>query len=365
MEKENPTQKEVIELPDNENQEQGGQQSKKRLKLENLKLTIEKLHDCKKEDVIGRNYTRVALKDPNSFLIGTESKSIVLTKNGEEVYSGKLPGYGYLEGILYDPLLDCYFLAYKRKLYRKDLNDKPAYLYMDIECGWEEGVSFRYSNLHQRLIINKGGKKISVFNQKTRKVEDELERGVAGLITDFRLFGEQENRVVAVAKDRHVMLYNLGHDNKVGLADSTQIELLRWSTRPRSVAVCDKNKYILVELDQCHRPTRCARMLIFEVSENSLVRKACLDTYEDCIAPKWAQECLGYVGNSIVWVGLAIEYAGRAHLFAYDIDTEELRELVGKRVTHQECDPYELYRLDGKFYYTGMMGQVMRLSLGN
>ena len=91
-------------------------------------------------------------------------------ENEVEVYSGKLSGKNYFTDMIYIPHLKCFFLAINHILYRKDLNDKPAYLYMDFRCGWREDACFSYSMLHQRLLVIKEENKISILDPNTRKL---------------------------------------------------------------------------------------------------------------------------------------------------------------------------------------------------
>ena len=61
--------------------------------LNSLELTVHKVKDCSTEGIIGGWWTMSAIRDHNSFLIGTDDigKGLKLIENGTQVYSAKLP----------------------------------------------------------------------------------------------------------------------------------------------------------------------------------------------------------------------------------------------------------------------------------
>ena len=132
--------------------------------------------------------------------------------DGAQIYSVEFPGeYRDLNDMIYFPPLDCYLLACYDKIYRKDIDGQHPYLYMELKCGTREGAHFRYSNIHQRLVIAKDCLKISVLSPETKEVEIEVQKNLEGLIQDFRLFGEQEDRVVAITATGFVLLFSLDY----------------------------------------------------------------------------------------------------------------------------------------------------------
>ena len=109
-----------------------------------------------------------------------------------------------------------------------------------------------------------------------------------------------------------------------------------------------------------------SKMVILKLSEGTFVKGASSEHYGEQIGQKWAIEWLGYAKKHILWVGLSMETVkdkGVMHVYDYDIEKNELKEVREKRVSHQERDPYRLHRLGDKFYYTGMKGQFMSLSV--
>ena len=337
----------------------------KELRLEDLKIAVERVRDWKGEDNIGDRVTHIAMKNHNSYLVGTYGSGLQVVESGEQVYSGELPiDDNFLRDIVYVPLVKSYFIASRYKPYRKAINDKPPSLYMDVLCGSRYGAYLRYSEINQKLIINKDRKNISVINPKTKKIDIEVKKIVGKDVRDFRLFGEKENRVVAVTWDGYLLLYGLKYAQRSGSLISNQhLELIEERMeRPKSIAVCEKNKYVFLEIGQSHNPFICSRLVILKLSYNTFTKMASIDQFSQKIGEKYAFECFGYAERHILWVGLSRENNGFVQIYSYDTQAGELRELEDKRIKHQECEPYKLHRVREKFYYTGKNGKLLSLS---
>ena len=332
--------------------------------FDRMEVVVEEVKDCSIGYKIGGHYTHIAMKNPNSYLIGTTFRGIRLEhNNGALTYSGKLTGASTcIWDIIYaSSPLDCYFLASNDKLYRKDIDAKPPYVCLSIECGYRYGACLRYSEVHQRLIFNKDDTNLAVFNPKTKRIEVVLKKSFGEEICDFRLFGRQEDRVAAVTEDGHVILYSLGYGNKRGVMAHYQEEMRKSSESAMTFAVCVKNEYVFVEFENRQR---CSRMVILKLTLDGLVKTASIDQESQKLSEKWALDCFGYSGKHILWVGLSREAGnGGVHLFDYETEAKKLRELVDKRVSHFEKNPNSMLRFGDKIYYTGHSGKLMSLML--
>ena len=341
---------------------------KKDLQLDSLEISVRKVKNCREEGLIGWSDTLIAMKNENSFLAGSQGKGLLLVEEGSEIESRSYLGAGKLLDIVYIPPHDCYLLALDWKLYRKDIDNSPPHVFMDLICGWRAGACFRFSNLQQRLIINKDFTNISALNLKTKKLEVELEKTVGSTIADFRVFGERENQVASLTKDGYVVLYGLGAQNR-RVIDSHEIQLLRERQEEAvSIAVSCDHKVALVEVGQYDHPSYCSRMLVFRIddeNEDTLVHTTTIDLLGSRIGYKLALECCGSAGTHIVWAGISKDENGVVQLYDYDVEAEELKEVEEMRVSHQEHCPYKLHLLNGSFYYIGQNGQLMSFSLGN
>ena len=352
-----------------EDEDQPEQPPEEELRLEDLKVAVEMVKDCcKDESLIGGHPTYLTMKNLNSYLIGTSSKGLKVLEDATVLFSGNLPQDGRdLEDALYYPPLDCYFLATQGMLFRKDIDDKPAYLFMEVKCGWKSGAFLSYSNFGQRLIVNKDCKNIAVINPSTKEVEIELEDDVAQGIWDFVLFGEQEDKVLFVTRGGDLFVYGLDYAHKTGKVIAKYREYLKDKNEiPFSISVCDKNEYALVEFGwRSLYKNFCTRMIILKITQYALFKTASIDQHAQEIGPTWAIDCFGYAGTHILWVGLAKNTKTLVQVFDYDTETAEFKELKDKRVTHQERNPYKLDRLGDRVYYAGFKGKLMSLGLSN
>ena len=364
-----------------------GSKRKEDLKLKNLELGVERVHVSRGGDKIRSYNFLVGMKNCKSFLITASQKKLRLIEDGKKISSITLQEP--LLDILYVPLLNCYFLAYGDKLFRKDINNEPPYLYLDIKCFCNTGACLRYSDQRNKLIISKTKENITVVDPKTRKVEIDVPKTFGGTITDFRLFGEQEDKAVALTWDTFsegevdLILYNLDYDKNIGSVrgDRCKIKLTREGEDAASLAVSEKNDYVLVELKKSEKltldpknddvlektqksknlPTLGSRMLIFKVNEDSFQKTETIDLLNLNIGYNHSLECLGCAGRHILWIGVSTDEEGLAQVYDYDTERKELREMKDKRVRIQEYHPYKLLPLNGKFYYVGKKGKLMRL----
>ena len=332
-------------------------------KPEDLEIITDRVKDYGRISLVGTYNTFLGLKDRHSFLIGTFLKGMILVENGREIFSGRLPTYESIRDIIYIPALDCYFLDHGDKLYRKDINDKPAYIFMDLKFGYILGSSFRYSQIYHRLLIAKDYKKISIVNPETKKIEIVMKKSVEGDISDFRLFGEQENRVISVTRAGCLTLYSLTNMKKRGEVSHRQIELVYdRNEQPRSLAVCDKGCYVLVEAGNWIR-NLSSRMIVFEIRGDTLIRKMSIEQIRDPLGQQYALESCGYVGRHALWVGLSKSERGRIMVYDFDTKTGYLREVKQKRERSEEDSSFKLLRLNDNFYFTGKNGRVMSLAV--
>ena len=320
------------------------------------------------KSLIGGNETQLAMKNHNSYFIGTRKKGFTVIENGYQVNYGMLPVYkAALKDVLYIPCLDCYFMDYNEKLYRKDIDNKPPYPYMDdvvFGCSYRCGGSFIYSEIHQRVIFGQHFKYISVLNPQTREIELEvdLDESLSGDLSHFRMCGDEEDKVISVNDEGHIILYHLDYERKLLEVTATyQVALIeeRWEM-PLSLAVCEKGKYAFLEIGQ--DPCLSSRIFIFVLSENRLIQRASIDRSYEEITVNLALECFGYIGRHIVWVGLSMR-DGIVQVFDFHTQTHEFMELKDMRVSHLEEDPEKIYWVGDKFYFTGRGGRVMMMSI--
>ena len=372
----------------NEKENSAVQSQHHEVNLEALTLNPVQLKDLSLKGIIGDKQTFIAFKDPKSYLVGTYGYEINLFESGRELFCYELDeDDNKLWDIVYAPApLNCYFLASLTHLYRKDINKEDPKQLLPIESGTSAGASLRYSTKHQRLIVNAGSKNIVVINPETNDVEIEVQKSIGDEIRDFQLLGKNEDKVVAITPSGYVILYHLDYTKKSGeVVNHLKIDLIEERREYLTkLAIDSKNEHLLIDVQRLN-PFICSRLLVLKISGTELVLKTALDQTTKSIKSKSALECLGYSGTNIAFIGLTqytkgsmdelpvedyggssylgsiIPEAGIAQIYVYNIESEELRELDDKRVSHGEYKPTNLHRVDGKFYYTGHNGKLMIL----
>ena len=318
---------------------------------------------CEERGIIGGDLTVMGVKNDYSYLVGTFTKGLKLIEDCYIKYSAVLPGV--LRDIIYIPDLNSYFLSHSGQLWRKDINDSPPYVFMNVFCGCWTGASFQYSTLHKRLIVNRDNTTISAINLEAREVEIEVYKNFGEEINFFKLFGEHENRVISVTKDSLISLYQLDYGRKQGEIISQfqfPVDDSR-EQRIKSASICPKSEYILIEIGQICQPSHCSRMAIARLSDKNLTVIKCVDLLNQNLGAKLALECFGYIGSRVLWVGLTQENYAQAQVYELNSKTGVFRELVSMRAEVHVQYPMKIQKddRDGYFYFVGSQGKIKRV----
>ena len=331
----------------------------------NLKVKIDKIETYTNESLIGSRLTSLAMKNAGSYLIGTSSLGIILIENGEKIYSETLPKDSrVLLDILYIEHLDRYLIDCDNQLLYKDIDEKPPYKFMDTERIYRIAASFFYSKINRRLIYTKDWKKVSMIDFRTKHIELEIPESSRTYIWDFKVFREKEDKVVAINKNGDVFLYTICYQLKKVLHFShSKVRLQVGVETGSSMAVCNKNQYVLLALQNSILRI-CSKIVLLKIRGKSVTTEAILNQTSQKIEYQNTLECFGYLGGHIIWVGLS-DGSGVAQVYDYDLEGGSLRELKGKREPHQEYRPVKMMRTGNAFFYTGRNGRVMRLTLTN
>ena len=333
-------------------------------KIEDVQLTAEIIKSYREKGMMIGQQTALAFKDLSNYAMATERRGVKCISNGTEYSSKNTFEFGSaVRDMVYADHLDSYFIDYHMELYRKDVDDKPPYHYMNLNCGLRSGACLKYSKINKRLIVNKDYKKIAVINLEAREVEIEVEKPVGDPIFDFVLFGEQEDRVAAITQQGDILLYKLDYKKKTGsITAHTKFELIgEREEKGFSIAVCEKQEYLLVEISNW-RTGMCSRTAIFQILGDSVIQKAVIDE-ELKTGEKYVIECAGYFGGHIMWIGLSSSFEGVAQVYDYDVEKVELKELMGKRAKLLDINPHRAYRSSNQFFYIGSQGGLVRLTI--
>ena len=189
--------------------------------------------------------------------------------------------------------------------------------------------------------------------------------GLVTKVVDLKIFGEKENRIITASPNSSIEQYSLDFEQKRAFTCDYKLDWIRERNEmPESIAVCSKNKCVMLATKKVgifSLPVS-SRLFVFKLTGDKIVQKACIDQFEQSLPTSLAQGCFGYFGSLILWFGLTSGDNGVVELFQYDTDSGEFLELEDKRVLHRANRPEKLDCFDGKYYYTGWNGQLMRLS---
>ena len=333
-------------------------------KINRMKLTINEVNNYSQEGLIGGDSTHLALKNPKSFLIGTSRKGIKVFENDAQIFSGRLSrdGHDELYDAVYIASLTSYFLLSDSRIYRKDICTNPPHLFMSFNNDSKNCTFLRFSTIHQRLLITRDGKDISIINPRTRKIEVVFSKRVGKKIKDFQLIGELEDRGVTVTEYGYIVLYSLIFGKKRGFMTFYNCRLVQEGDGyPQSIAVCDKNQYLFVLI--APKYNYLSRVIILKLTNGSRLHAASAVKCSQNIGRNFACEIYGYIGSHILFFGLSRKKNGLVKIYGFDTEKGKWNELIGKKMTHKQHKPLRMHRLGDKFYYTGNLGKLLVLSL--
>ena len=225
-------------------------------------------HDCKFEEddievvleeiddhymsLIGGNLTFMGIKNQASNAVATVYLGLKVMENSREIYLGNLPfGPKWLSDLVYINHLNFYLLEYGGKIYRKDIDKNPRFVFMDLNCRAGEGKNLKYSKLNKRLIVPKDGKNIAVVNLERRQIEVEMKSGPHyPSIEDFIIFGRKEDKIAWITRNGLAYLSSVRYDlKKITSKSVLQVQLIQErGERPSCLAVCDQGKYLVAVL---------------------------------------------------------------------------------------------------------------------
>ena len=361
-------------------------ESERKMRENLMSLEVKKINNHGEVD-IGGDPTFLALKNESTYMMATDRRGMKLILDTEEIYSEKLPNHSYdnLKGIVYADHLDCFFFAVNGKIYRKDVDDQPFFIFMDSIGSKYEHYRLRYSTINKKMLMLASGK-LSVIDLDEKRFEFRFVNSLEAKTENFVLFGEQEDKVISASEEGDLFFHVIDYKRKKLLfSNHYKIEMIddidedsvdedgneiwrgRDYTITSSLAVSDSNDHIIIEVGKDDDHTYfCSRTIVFKVEGSILVKKAVLVINDVMIYPKLAMACCGCFGSHILWVGVGTDEhngAGDVQIYDYNTDSEKLRELKEKSVEHHEDWPKEIHRMDDRFYYTGRRGRVMALTV--
>ena len=255
------------------------------------------------------NLTIAAFQSPTSFAIVKSRTVLIIVQNSTEVYSDELTrASGLFLDIIYIDHLNCYLLIYKDKIFRKDIDGTPPYLFMDLDCQFGDASCCKYSKFNQKLIVVKDFENVLIIDLNKRRAEIEIRPSDPMKICRLVLLGRAENKIVFITLLGKICVYTINYDlKKICGKQSHQVQLIDERMEfCLSLAVCEKKSYILADFFS-RTAIKSSRMILFKQEDYSLTQLAVLDELQ---MTQDAEihiifECWGVVGKHVLWVGLS------------------------------------------------------------
>ena len=361
--------------------------------LTNLSVSITPLKNDSQPRIIGGSKTLLAMKNPKSYLIATSRRGMKVIENQSIIFMKKLPpANNEVLDAIYVKSQDCYFLIIGSLLYRKDINDVMPFVVNDsLAIGSQLGNSLRYSEEHDRLFVVKGGDSIALIIPRTGNLDFELGGNIKKGVTEFRLFGGVDNRVVPVTKENLIQLQSFDVSQRLG--SDLSMQRLKCSDfsglghddpytmvlTPPATESC--KRYLLIQLGvRAKKLVVLTRLLIYEIKDTSNLRFLSgyqLDGTTSFVNRLWLQRGIAFWGMSKGRLIFHLHCARDASQDDSSNEIEDFMALVGFNPENQNWVVRKdirypvsgfgavnhLIKNEDSFYFTENGGKIARMRM--
>ena len=301
-------------------------------------------------------------------------KGLKLIKNSKTLYTKKLNSKAWVADVAYITHTDCYLLAYKHKIYRKDNNSEDLYLFLDVYPGSRVGACLRYSGQNGRVFVANDSDSVKMINFEACSVEKKIR--ILGLknekIFDFKVYQETEtsSKVACLMKDGLIITLQFHFGPKT---ENHPFEIFRQklplsttqTEQAYSLEVCSASKYGFIELitKDGSNYDIVSRYLIAKIQPKNLEILAEKSLLDASLPPHLALASF-YVGSDLMILALSCEKKSKASLIWYDSERGVVVVDPRKRVWSGESFPVAVCESGRNFYYfTGWGGGLVRIGV--
>ena len=332
------------------------------------KLLVEQMRDHKGENNFTREVLLIAFKGPGSYLIGNLRQGIKIIENGSEIYSGLIvEGATSLSSIEYIWPLDCYLIACGNNIYRKDIDSKPPYIFLEKGLKYTIPRFVNNSKTILRYLCIVDHENIHLVNTFSRKREISLIKRSAGYLRNLKLFNSRISKLICTSDEGRVLAFSYHSATKRILSRASykpKLMIRRGETPVKfELAVCPKAEYIMLALGSDRAKIKASRVMVLRMKGSVISCEAQLDEWTTNLRLKTALSCYGYLGKVVYFFGMTINESGTIQSYEFDTRSGGFKELTEMRVSHGERFPCRVQQFRNSFYYTGNNLKVMRLSV--
>ena len=339
--------------------------------------------NLKEEGVVGTNYTVLCMKDESSFLIGSTVKGLMVFNHGSQVYSKKFKSYESILDAQYIETKHCYLLCMDKDIYRKDIDNKDPYIFVFSRgrFGTYTGLSFRYSPLNDFLaavfesdkmvVLNPRQKKFNTFLRTVTKLDQEAENplthekelSIARRISDFRIIGDNQDRIATVNRAGIVSVHSVRTQFKrfsLKLPDQTNTQRHLTSY---AIACCPDNKYLCVASFQQKDGDKFA-VHVFEIKQIGIVLASSV-TRESEWNFLGSPFCFFNSTEKVVEFLLIERKTNSLAKIEFNKQVKTINVSPGtgdSAVESEERSVSRLQKVGDSVYYAGIEGKIMKLA---
>ena len=310
-----------------------------------IELKIEVFHPLQTEQA--RDTPKpplLAVKNQQSFLLITTAGFLTLFEDNKLVFSSKTKTENFhFWGAKYAKKLNAYLILNKGCVYRKDIDPKREYKWLKLKIsGFSLCKSVLFSEAQNSLIVDDCEWYFKVIDFKTRKLKVKFFGRKEKNFVDLKLFGASDSQVACLTANGWLQLYSYAFLSQIhGNYKNFKIKFSACRNETAcSLAVCNHNKYIMVELRRVNGTS--SRLIMLEMTGKGknlkIEPKVFFDSagYSRGFRSSTVLSCYGYIGNGVYFVGLNMTHIC---LFGYDLEAYQLVELVKQRRKHTERRP--------------------------
>ena len=307
-------------------------------------------------------------------MIITRRKGFLVVENGAKISTGKLPEKknSYADLIpFYSKRSNCYYMMTEDKVYRKMINKTKMSMYMKLP-----GLTFfkftfpvQFSELHQRLIIERSASRLLFVNLQTKKFEYRQDFPQPDRIANFCLLQPNEDNVLVTTQTGKLLLYGVFFSqgsrrllSEFDLGEGSGV-LVRGLTL---TAHSNDQQMVFLQLPNGVRHSEILSSTIVI----RIVSGKILDVFGslgESLGKNESFVSLGFygcVGKHMLFMGMVRGIVGSIALLDYNTETNRLNELEMKRVKHLLKRPLGFHSLGNEgFYAVGDCGSVAKFSL--
>ena len=331
---------------------------------QNLKAEIKANHHL--EGVVGGRNTFAAFKSNSSYLITTFNKGLILVEDNQVIYHGRISKtFNDVTNAIYVDRYDCYFLCVHSAIYKKEIDDKPAFLWIKTFTGCWICRSPLYNRGLNRLVLDKDFNSLCLANIEERKIEVEIKKDFGADLRDYRLLGDYDHRAIGVTQDGFAILYDFNRRRISDKLDFKKIGMCSSEDVTARIAVCEGVDLACIATE--NKGSMCLGKLI--MLKASLGRLMVLSSVDVSYLGLRSVEAFSFnrvLGESVVSFVLlgTSTFASQVAEFGFDFEKRVFLEATADDFDYKEQQVKKLSKVGQGFLYTGENGLIVEFSSG-